>query len=198
MKLLTDLLVFNFFLFNIRLVAAQSLSVNYTIATFDATKLTGLSDACGNVYNADITNCGMTDFLPTIPCSSSCVLSLMTIQSVVQTACAGSYIASSSLLSLFMNGMGVQELCNSQKLAQATLSTSFVASVATATATQQPQQSSAMATTSLQSSATAAAITGGDTMTISHGAVIAIVISVIVAISVLVVVGTVIFRKNYG
>jgi hypothetical protein len=122
----------------------------------------------------------------------------MAVQSEAQTACAGSNIASSSLLSLFMNGMGVQELCNSQKLAQATLSTSFVASAATATATQQPQQSSAMATTTLQSSATAAAITGGDTMTVSHGAVIAIVISVIVAISVLVVVGTVIFRKNYG
>jgi hypothetical protein len=188
MKLLIDFLFFNFILFNIQFVVAQGSSTSYTIATFDASKLTGLSSGCQNVYNAVIPNCGMSDFLPTLSCSSTCISSLLTIQSEAQAACQDSQISSNSLLSSFVNGSGAQELCASQKATQATLATSIMLS--SATATQQSQQSA--------SSTAAAAIIGGDSMSISHGAVIAIVISVIVTSSVLIVIGTIIFRKNYG
>jgi hypothetical protein len=189
MKFLTAISSILVVISQIHLVCAQS-SITYTISTFDQTKLTGLSLACDNVYNANISSCQMTDFLPSIPCTSSCITSLNGIQTEAQAACSGVPVSPSSMLSLFVNGSGVQELCTTQKLASSTLTTSITSGTMTPSGTTSPTSSP---------SASAAMVQGGASSgtSLSHGAVISIVVAVLIAIAVLVVIGTVIFRKNY-
>jgi hypothetical protein len=169
-------------------VSAQT-TTPYSISTFDQTQVTGLSPACANVYSATIPNCVMTDFLPTIPCSSVCLTGLQSIQSEAQAACAGSSLPSTSVLNLFVNGQGIQELCTTQKLASNTLTTSMASNTSMAAST---------ATAMTSTTTTPAMLIGGETsISLPPATVIAIVVTVVVLTAILIVVGTILFRKNY-
>ena len=100
-----------------------------SIASFDQTQDTNLSAACNAVYTETIPGCQMTDMLATNPCSSSCLNGLQTVQSAARSGCASDTVPSSSMLSYFQAGNGVNQLCVVMKNTATTMTTMVTSSV---------------------------------------------------------------------
>lgn len=74
-------------------------------------RLTGLTGACKTIYTSDIEGCDGQDF-QTKDCSSSCLSALLSLGSAVKSSCQGQQYDGSNIISAFMTGQGVQNLCN--------------------------------------------------------------------------------------
>ncbi|KAG9641415.1 hypothetical protein KCU64_g12548, partial [Aureobasidium melanogenum] len=74
-------------------------------------RLTGLSGTCKTVYTSDINGCDGQDF-QSRDCSSSCLSALLSLGSAVRGSCQGQQYDGSNIVSAFMNGQGVQDLCD--------------------------------------------------------------------------------------
>ncbi|KAG9992321.1 hypothetical protein KCU78_g19447, partial [Aureobasidium melanogenum] len=74
-------------------------------------RLTDLTAACKTVYTSDINGCDGQDF-QSRDCSSSCLSALLSLGSAVRSSCQGQNYDGSNIISAFMNGQGVQDLCD--------------------------------------------------------------------------------------
>ncbi|KAG9800520.1 hypothetical protein KCU95_g543, partial [Aureobasidium melanogenum] len=74
-------------------------------------RLTDLTGTCKTVYTSDINGCDGQDF-QSRDCSSSCLSALLSLGSAVRSSCQGQKYDGSNIISAFMNGQGVQDLCD--------------------------------------------------------------------------------------
>lgn len=133
--LTADSLPFVLFCLSLNILCRQPFALAqtvYSISTLDEIQDTGLSAPCEAAYTETISGCQMSDFITTNQCSASCQSSLQSVQLNVQSACADDTISSTSLLSYFNSGNGVNQLCVVMKSAATTMST-VVSSAPTAT-----------------------------------------------------------------
>jgi len=122
----TSSLPFALFSLSLNILCRHSFALaqsTYSISSFDEVQDTGLSAACNAAYTELISGCQMSDFVTTNQCSASCQSGLQSVQSNVQSACASDTIPSTSLLSSFNSGNGVNQLCVVMKNAATTMST---------------------------------------------------------------------------
>ncbi|KAF2668655.1 hypothetical protein BT63DRAFT_282276 [Microthyrium microscopicum] len=165
---------------------AYAQATTYTLSSFDQTPISGLAPACLSVYQQTIPGCKASDFVAMNACSADCITGIQTVQTQAQAACAtASNVPSTSILSYFSKGQGVQQLCTNAK-AQAgsnptTLLTSIISSTPTPTASAGPE------------------INGGDTMmSMSNSTVVAIIVVVAITSALLLLVAIVLYRKYYA
>ncbi|KAK6005001.1 hypothetical protein QM012_007780 [Aureobasidium pullulans] len=74
-------------------------------------RLTDLTGKCKTIYTSDIDGCDGQDF-QTKDCSSSCLSALLSLGSAVKSSCQGQNYGGSNIVSAFMDGQGVQNLCS--------------------------------------------------------------------------------------
>ncbi|KAG9722424.1 hypothetical protein KCU84_g21741, partial [Aureobasidium melanogenum] len=74
-------------------------------------RLTALTGACKAIYTSEINGCDGQDF-QSRDCSSSCLSALLSLGSAVRSSCQGQNYDGSNIISAFMNGQGVQDLCD--------------------------------------------------------------------------------------
>lgn len=74
-------------------------------------RLTDLTGTCKTIYTSDIHGCDGQDF-QTKECSSSCLSTLLSLGSAVKSSCQGQQYGSSNIISAFMNGQALQDLCS--------------------------------------------------------------------------------------
>ncbi|KEQ60410.1 uncharacterized protein M437DRAFT_54419 [Aureobasidium melanogenum CBS 110374] len=74
-------------------------------------RLTDLTGACKTIYSSDIDGCDGGDF-QTRDCSSSCLSALLALGSSVRSSCQSQQYGASNIIAAFMNGQGIQDLCN--------------------------------------------------------------------------------------
>jgi hypothetical protein len=130
-----------------------------SIASFDQTQDVGLSAACNAVYTEAIPGCQMTDFLATNPCSSTCLNGLQNVQSAAQSGCIGDTIPSSSMLSYFQSGNGVNQLCLVMKSTPTTMTT-MTTMMSLSMPTSSSPTSNSTSTTTMNANGTNTALVG--------------------------------------
>ncbi|KAG9950378.1 hypothetical protein KCU85_g3628, partial [Aureobasidium melanogenum] len=74
-------------------------------------RLADLTGTCKTIYTSDIDGCDGGDF-QTRDCSSSCLSALLSLGSSVRSSCQGQQYGASNIIAAFMNGQGIQDLCN--------------------------------------------------------------------------------------
>ncbi|KAG9818565.1 hypothetical protein KCV05_g18405, partial [Aureobasidium melanogenum] len=74
-------------------------------------RLTDLTGTCKTIYTSDINGCDGQDF-QSRDCSSSCLSALLSLGSAVRSSCQGQKYDGSNIISAFINGQGVQDLCD--------------------------------------------------------------------------------------
>jgi hypothetical protein len=74
--------------------------------------LQGLPSACEAAYTATIPGCVAGDFESPYVCSDNCLQGLVTTNGAITTACKGVSVDPQSIVGLFLNGDGIQALCN--------------------------------------------------------------------------------------
>ncbi|KAF2276804.1 uncharacterized protein EI97DRAFT_346404, partial [Westerdykella ornata] len=75
-------------------------------------RIENLPSRCHAVYTTQIQGCQAGDFTTQSgTCSSQCVSGLVTIMQAVETACAGVDVPETSVIGIFLLGLGVQTLC---------------------------------------------------------------------------------------
>jgi hypothetical protein len=171
-------------------------ATDYTLASFDTTQVTGLTPACNTVYTSTIPGCQPSDFSAINPCSAGCIQSLQSLQTEAQAACNGQSIPAQSMLSYFDNGQGVNELCTNLKQVATTLLTATSTSTSTATALSS-QAASTSTTSSLPSSSSTAQPQTTGMLALSKPALLAIIISIVIALAIFFLIAVLTYRKHY-
>ena len=174
---------------------ALAQAASYSIATFDERDISdGLTSACARVYIQAIPNCRAADFAGINACSSACQSSLQTVQQEAITSClaTSNNLPSTSMLTYFAEGKGVEEICTLEKAPGALGASTGAPAVPELTSSPPPSESSE------STLAESAEIYGADiSMALPNGAIIAIVVVVIVAFLIFGMFAIHVFRKFY-